>query len=386
MRRETNLKKIILAAIFLAIGLTLPFFTMQIPEIGKMLCPMHIPVLLCGFTVGWPYGLIVGFVTPLLRSTLFGMPLLMPDAFCMAFELAAYGFSAGFLSKRTRKDIKSIYMVLVSAMLIGRMVWGLAATVVYTLLGAGFTWRIFLTVGFANAIPGILIQLIFIPVLVHRLYAADAVKAMYGEEKHIELKETCKKRFAPAVDAIERLLEEQKDSDAPVLIAIDGRCGSGKTTLGKYLKTIFDCNLFHMDDFFLRAEQRTPERMEEIGGNVDYERFGETVLQPIWKKQTVQYQPFSCKTFELADTYEIPYKKLNIIEGSYSMHPYFKNPYDLCIFMNISPDDQIANIIKRNGEDKLKDFKTKWIPKEEAYFKMFRIQENALEIMWKSLS
>lgn len=386
MRKQTNLKKIILAAIFLAIGLVLPFFTMQIPEIGKMLCPMHIPILLCGFITGWPYGLLVGFVTPLLRSLLFGMPILMPDACCMAFELAAYGFTAGFLSKRTRKDIRSSYIVLVSAMLIGRLVWGFAATVVYTLLGAGFTWKIFFTVGFVNAVPGILIQLIFIPALVNRLYAADAVKTIYGEERHIELKETCKIRFAPAVDAISILLKQQKDSDAPIFVAIDGRCGSGKTTLGKYLESVFDCNLFHMDDFFLREEQRTLERMREIGGNVDYERFFETVLLPIQKKQPVQYQPFSCKTFKLAGAYEIPYKKLNIIEGSYSMHPYFKNPYKLCIFMNILPEDQIANIIKRNGEEKLNDFKTKWIPKEEAYFEKFRIQENSLEIMWRTIS
>lgn len=95
-----NTKKLVLSALFLAIGLILPFITMQIPAVGKMLCPMHIPVLLCGFIVGWPYGLLVGFITPLLRSVLFGMPMLVPNAVCMAFELATYGFVAGVLSQK----------------------------------------------------------------------------------------------------------------------------------------------------------------------------------------------------------------------------------------------------------------------------------------------
>ena len=94
----------------------------------------------------------------------------------------------------------------------------------------------------------------------------------------MELKEQCKKRFQPAVDAIEELLEKHKDSSEPILVAIDGMCGSGKTTLGEYLHQVFDCNLFHVDDFFLRLEQRIPERLQEVGGNVDYERFEETVL------------------------------------------------------------------------------------------------------------
>lgn len=202
----------------------------------------------------------------------------------------------------------------------------------------------------------------------------------------MELKEQCKKRFQPAVDAIEELLKEHKDSSVPILVAIDGRCGSGKTTLGEYLHQVFECNLFHVDDFFLRMEQRTPERLQEVGGNVDYERFEETVLEPIRKRQNVIYQPFGCKEWKLMDAYEIPYKKLNIIEGSYSMHPYFKNPYDLRIFMNISVKNQMENIINRNGPKKAKDFKEKWIPKEEAYFEKFHVQDGTLEIVWKEIA
>ena len=198
----------------------------------------------------------------------------------------------------------------------------------------------------------------------------------------MELKEHCRERFEPAVQAIRNLLEEKKTSDKPILVAIDGRCGSGKTTLGNYLAQVFDCNLFRMDDFFPRMEQRTPERMKEIGGNVDYERFKETVLEPVQKKESVRYQPFSCQKWGLVDPYEIPYKKLNVIEGSYSMHPYFENPYQLRIFLNISPEDQMDNIRKRNGLEKAEEFRTKWIPKEEAYFEKFHVQDGCIEIMW----
>ena len=115
----------------------------------------------------------------------------------------------------------------------------------------------------------------------------------------MELKTQCRERFKPAVDAIKEILKQEENTDRPILVAIDGRCGSGKTTLGEYLKEQFDCNLFHMDDFFLRMEQRTPDRMKETGGNVDYERFYETVLVPVQKKESVCYQPFSCKKWNL---------------------------------------------------------------------------------------
>ena len=106
-------------------------------------------------------------------------------------------------------------------------------------------------------------------------------------------------RFKPAADAVNEIWKKQKADKSPLLVAIDGRCGSGKTTLGFYLQELFDCNLFHMDDFFLRVEQRTPERMKEVGGNVDYERFEKTVLEPLQKKQNVFYQPFSCSVISI---------------------------------------------------------------------------------------
>ena len=174
-------------------------------------------------------------------------------------------------------------------------------------------------------------------------------------------------------------LEAKKDH---LLIAVDGRCGSGKSTLGAYLQQKMHGNLLHMDDFYLRPEQRTPKRRAEPGGNVDYERFEETVLRPVLQKQTVWYQPFSCQKWGLLEAYPVSYKKLNIIEGSYSMHPYFKNPYHIRVFLNISPEDQIENIKKRNGLEKAKQFQNMWIPKEEAYFEKFHVIDDAIQIMW----
>ena len=122
---------------------------------------------------------------------------------------------------------------------------------------------------------------------------------------------------------IDALLEEQNF----VTVAIDGKCTSGKTTLASQLAEIYDCNVFHMDDFFLRPEQRTPERFAEVGGNVDYERFCEEVLFPLKSGKTFSYRPFDCSTFTLAASVTVTPKKLNIIEGTYSHHPYFGNPH-----------------------------------------------------------
>ena len=173
---------------------------------------------------------------------------------------------------------------------------------------------------------------------------------------------------------IEALLQSDKDR---ILIAIDGRTGSGKSSLAKKLAEEFFCNLFHMDDFFLQGFQRTEERRKEIGGNVDYERFQREVLLPLKNKETVLYQPFHCQTMQLQEKVEMPFRRLNLIEGSYAQHPYFSDPYDLKIFVDIDQDLQLSRIAKRNGEEKLEQFKTLWIPKEEAYFAKVQIAEHA---------
>ena len=196
------------------------------------------------------------------------------------------------------------------------------------------------------------------------------------------------KRFQPAIDAMNDLLSDDEFMDEEVLmIAIDGRSGSGKTTLAHFLADMYDANVFHMDDFFLREEQRTEERMSEIGGNVDYERFREEVMIPIWYGDAVTYRPFNCKTMEIDKAMEkiIKPKRINIIEGSYSQHPYFGEPYQLRIFCDIEPESQIENVIARLGDNKdlIEKYKTIWIPKEDAYINEFDIDENSdVYISW----
>lgn len=194
-------------------------------------------------------------------------------------------------------------------------------------------------------------------------------------KSELKLNDSCKERFEPVVRAIEQLLEK-KDND-PIVVAIDGKCGSGKTTLGYYLQKKFDCNLLHMDDFFLQNYQRTEERLSEPGGNVDYERFKEEVLEPLLSKKTVCYRIFNCMIREIDQEYEITPKRLNVVEGSYSQHPYFKHPYDLCVFLDIDPLFQIENIKSRNGLEKLELFQSKWIPMENKYFDYYKIKENS---------
>jgi len=188
-------------------------------------------------------------------------------------------------------------------------------------------------------------------------------------------KSSCIRRFEPVLQEI-RKLEKDKDKQY-ILIAIDGKCASGKTTLGLYLKNNLDANLFHMDDFFLQKHQRTEERLAEVGGNVDYERFKEDVLNPLLEGKEIAYQRFDCSSLELQDAKRINQKRINIIEGSYSQHPYFGDVYDLKVFMEIDSESQLANIRKRNGEQKLSMFVERWIPKELAYFEKFGIKEKS---------
>ena len=165
MTRSTT-KRLTLSAMFLALGLLLPFLTGQIQTIGSMLSPMHIPVLLCGFVCGWPWGLAVGFITPLLRSLLFGMPPMVPIALAMAFELAAYGAIAGILYERLPKGLPYVYLALVVSMLLGRAVWGIASYIIFSLQRGAFTLPMFLAGAVTKAWPGIILHLVIIPPIV----------------------------------------------------------------------------------------------------------------------------------------------------------------------------------------------------------------------------
>lgn len=166
MKNHKKLLRMVLAALFLALAYVMPFLTGQIPEIGSMLCPMHLPVLLCGFICGWPWGMIVGLIVPVFRSLLTGgFPPMFPTAVCMAVELAVYGGTSGLMHKILPRKKLFIYCSLVTAMIAGRAAWGAA---MFLCLGAngGFTFAAFLAGAFTNAIPGIIVQLILVPILV----------------------------------------------------------------------------------------------------------------------------------------------------------------------------------------------------------------------------
>ena len=169
--------------------------------------------------------------------------------------------------------------------------------------------------------------------------------------------------FSELQSAIDRLLKRQDR----VIVAIDGKFTSGKTTMASKLAQIYDCNVFHMDDFFLRPEQRTPERFAEVGGNVDYERFREEVLLPLKSGKAFSYRPFDCSNFTIASPVAVTPKKLNIIEGTYSHHPYFGNPYNLKILMTVDEETQRQRILERPAFLH-KRFFEEWIPMENRYF------------------
>ena len=167
-----NILKLSISGVCLALCMFLPFITGQIPQIGAMLSPMHIPVLLCGFLCGWPYGLVVGIIAPLLRFVLFGFPVLYPMGISMVFELAVYGVVCGLLYQKLPKKIPYIYVTLVTAMILGRIVWGIARFTISTIGQTQFTFQMFLTAAFVTGIPGIILHILIVPLIVIALRKA----------------------------------------------------------------------------------------------------------------------------------------------------------------------------------------------------------------------
>lgn len=170
-KKKNNLK-LAIGAVCLALCMVLPFITGQIQQIGNMLCPMHIPVLLCGLLCGPMYAGLVGAVAPILRFMLFGMPKLYPSGAAMCFELAAYGIAAGMLLKALPKRKSSIYAALIGAMLVGRVIWGVVMTIIMAAGGGAFTMSAFIAGAFVNAVPGIIVHIVLIPVIVMALQKA----------------------------------------------------------------------------------------------------------------------------------------------------------------------------------------------------------------------
>lgn len=182
-------------------------------------------------------------------------------------------------------------------------------------------------------------------------------------------------------DKIDKIMEALQNTQAMPgevrVIAIDGRCASGKTTLAERLSEITGAGVIHMDDFFLPQELRTRERLAEAGGNVDYDRFAAEVLPYLKKTEPLVYRRFDCSRMELGENCVIPAGKLRIVEGAYSCHPRFGGYMTLRVFGEVEPEEQCRRIRERNGEERLARFLNEWIPMEENYFKAFRIREEA---------
>ena len=183
--------------------------------------------------------------------------------------------------------------------------------------------------------------------------------------------------FLPLFDIIDDRLKKGR-----MTLAIDGLSASGKTTLAKLLEEKYECTVFHMDDFFLQPFQRTKERYEEIGGNIDRERFLDQVLKPLFKGEKIKYQPFDCSVMTLLNTIEVTPKKLTVIEGVYSMHPLFLPYYDYSVFLQIDKELQKERILKRNTPAVSKRFFYEWIPMENRYFESFNIKEKCNMIIF----
>ncbi len=171
-RTSLRIRQLVASALCLALALVLPFLTGQIQQIGNMLCPMHLPVLLCGFVCGWPWGMAVGAIAPVMRSLIFHMPALMPNAVAMAVELAVYGLCTGLLYKLLPKRIPFIYINLICSMLAGRAVWGLFSALLAGVRSTVFGFEAFFTQAFANAVPGMILQVVLIPLVVIALRKA----------------------------------------------------------------------------------------------------------------------------------------------------------------------------------------------------------------------
>ena len=171
-KTRSTTRDLVLAALFLALAFVLPMITGHVPQVGNMLCPMHFPILLCGFVLGGPWGLALGFAAPLLRSVLFGMPPMYPIAIAMAFELAAYGLVSGVLWHKVKHTVPMMYASLVTAMVAGRLVWGAVRFVLAGLTGSSFPFSAFLSGALLTAVPGIVAQLVLIPLLLTALQKA----------------------------------------------------------------------------------------------------------------------------------------------------------------------------------------------------------------------
>lgn len=182
-------------------------------------------------------------------------------------------------------------------------------------------------------------------------------------------------RILPLLIEIDKLL--LKDEQKTLIVAIDGRCASGKTTVSEELMKIYNCNVFHLDDYFLQPHQRTEERISKAGENVDHERFLEEILLPLSQNKDVISRPFNCRKMCIDAPEKVAHKRLNIVEGSYCLHPELCKYYNLKVFSDIDENQQKERIRNRNSAAMAEKFFSVWIPLEENYFNELKIREKA---------
>ncbi len=176
---------------------------------------------------------------------------------------------------------------------------------------------------------------------------------------------------------LDTFLTEQLKTHSHLVIAIDGGAASGKSTLAAHFAKSFGASVIHMDDFFLRPEQRTEVRLLEAGGNLDRERFLAEVIPHLHEGKDFSYRRFDCSKMALGESVIVPHTPLTVVEGSYSHHPVFGNIYDIKIFLDSEENIRKERILSRNGKEKYEMFVTRWIPLENRYFEAFSIREKA---------
>lgn len=191
---------------------------------------------------------------------------------------------------------------------------------------------------------------------------SPAYRAAYAPAYRVVEERFC--RFLPLFARIDSLLQTKER----VIVAIDGNCGAGKTTLAAMVREVYGCEVVSADSFFLRPEQRTKERLAEAGGNLDRERLLEEVLLPMTRGEDFAYRPYDCRTGTLTEPVEVPPYRLYVVEGSYSHHEDLAWAYDLKVFLSVSKEEQMRRITRRNGAAAAERFEKEWIPMEEAYF------------------